>query len=248
MTVRIFVVISICLVAQALPTLAFSESHTGNSDAFIEIVTEDWRPYNFVQDGELMGSSVETMKQVLAHAKVDHRITVMPWARAYKTAMDTPNHMIFTMKRIPEREPFFVWGRPLVVGGSIYPYRLKKRTDVSIKSVNDLKNYNTATIRDSFEDTYLTSKGMSDTSVYVSTIPQFFRMAEKHRIDYFLLQEQTFSFEAEKAGVSANQFVNEPFEIEAPSMYFAFNPQTAADVIDRILQSFDHLKTTGQLQ
>ncbi len=226
----------------------FDEKHFDDGKHFIDIVTEDWRPYNFVDGGKLVGTSVETMRLVLEQAQVSYRMSVMPWARAYKTALEYPNHMIFSMKRIPEREPFFVWGRPLVVGGSIYPYRLKTRNDIKIRTVDDLRKYRTVTIRDSFEHQFLSNNDLLETAYLVSDIPQLFRMVAKNRIDYFLLQEETFPFETRKAGLSPELYINEPFEIKAASMYFAFNRQTSKQIIDRITHSFDKLKKGGQIR
>ena len=245
---RYFLVAYLISVLTPISSLhANSELHRGNGDAFIEVITEDWRPYNFVHDGKLEGTSVEIMRSVLAHAKIDYRMTVMPWPRAYMMAQKNPNHMIFTMKRIAEREKYFVWGRPLVIGGEIYPYRLKERKDVTIQAIDDLKKYDTATIRDSFEDSYFKENGLSGRVTYATSMPSLFAMLNRNRVDYFLIQKESFPFEAEKAGVSKDLFVHEPFAIDAPSMYFAFNPKTQQWIIDRILRSFDHLKAVGKI-
>ena len=49
-----------------------------NAEEYIHVVTEDWKPYNYEEDGVVKGSSTEIVQQVLDRAELDYRIGVYP--------------------------------------------------------------------------------------------------------------------------------------------------------------------------
>ncbi|MBA4366572.1 MAG: hypothetical protein C0403_02920, partial [Desulfobacterium sp.] len=57
----------------------------------VQVVTENWSPYNFEEKGVVKGSSTETVRKVLEKANIKHTIKVYPWARSYKMALEQKN-------------------------------------------------------------------------------------------------------------------------------------------------------------
>jgi len=49
----------------------------------IVVVTENWAPYNFIENGLVKGASTEIVKRVLDNTDLNYSIRVYPWARAY---------------------------------------------------------------------------------------------------------------------------------------------------------------------
>ena len=53
----------------------------------ISVVTEDWPPYNYLdENGEMTGYSTKVVKKVLEKANVQYDIRLYPWARSYEMA------------------------------------------------------------------------------------------------------------------------------------------------------------------
>ena len=76
----------------------------------LQVITEDYPPLNYLQDGELVGLSVEILQLVYDELGVEFPdIDVMPWARGYHLAKSDRPVMLFTMSRTPAREPLFQW-------------------------------------------------------------------------------------------------------------------------------------------
>ena len=75
----------------------------------LEIVTENWRPYNYSEGGDIKGHSTEILEKVLRRSGIKYKIKVYPWARAYKIAQNRKNVLIYTIMRIPSREYLFKW-------------------------------------------------------------------------------------------------------------------------------------------
>ena len=52
------------------------------------ILTENLPPLNYVDDGVLVGPSVEIVREIQRRVGSDAPIEVYPWARAYKMALE----------------------------------------------------------------------------------------------------------------------------------------------------------------
>jgi polar amino acid transport system substrate-binding protein len=106
----------------------------------LRVVTEDWAPFNYLQDGKPAGISVEICQAVLKEAGIEAKIELLPWNRAYDDAQKVPNVMIFAMGRNPDREKLFNWIYQIAPRESWF-IKLKERTDITASKFDDLKKY-----------------------------------------------------------------------------------------------------------
>ena len=82
----------------------------------LQVVTEDFPPYQVVVKGELVaGSSYIQVQRLLLKAGWSCHSTVLPWARAYTQALQQPDTLIYSLVRTKEREALFHWIYPLGV-------------------------------------------------------------------------------------------------------------------------------------
>ncbi|WP_380249210.1 substrate-binding periplasmic protein [Kiloniella antarctica] len=79
----------------------------------VELYTEDFPPYNYITNGELVGIGPEIVRALAKDVGEDPKMTVLPWVRAYKYASEKKNTGIFSIVRTPKREPDFQWVGPL---------------------------------------------------------------------------------------------------------------------------------------
>lgn len=99
----------IFVLALWLITAAFADDLT-EQIRNIQVITEDYPPLNYYQDGELTGLSIEILRLVYDELGVEFPdVDVMPWARGYYLAQSDKPVMLFTMSRTPAREPLFQW-------------------------------------------------------------------------------------------------------------------------------------------
>jgi len=129
----------------------------------IQVVTENWYPYNYLDDNhKVVGQSTERVLQVLNTAKVDFTLALYPWTRALNLATTQPNVLLYTVLRTPDREDLFHWVCPVAKKRVHQLYRLTERTDIKIKSEQDVKNYSVVVTRDTFLHQYMQDLGLSD--------------------------------------------------------------------------------------
>jgi polar amino acid transport system substrate-binding protein len=90
----------------------FSEL-TWADDKKLTMITEEWAPYNFSEDGVLKGSSVEVVQQLIEKLGLSIPIGMYPSMRTRVMLNNMSGTMMFTMLRTPEREGRYKWIGPL---------------------------------------------------------------------------------------------------------------------------------------
>jgi polar amino acid transport system substrate-binding protein len=99
---RIFHVLAALLLCCAADVRAF------------ELVTEDDPPHNMLgDDGKLVGVATEKLEEAFRRAGLSEHAALMPWARAYQSALESADVCVFSTARTPEREPLFHWVGPV---------------------------------------------------------------------------------------------------------------------------------------
>lgn len=125
----------------------------------ITVVTEQWPPYNYLaSSGKVIGSATKVVEETLQQANIPYTLNIYPWARAYKTALEKPNVLIYSILRSPQREKLFHWICPLNTI-QYHFFKLSDRKDIKINSINDVKQYSLGLIRDSYMHNYLKNNG-----------------------------------------------------------------------------------------
>ncbi len=80
----------------------------------IELVTEDDPPHNMLnKDGKLVGVATEKLEEAFRRAGIPEHAELMPWARAYQSALSTNDVCVFSAGRTAERESLFRWVGPV---------------------------------------------------------------------------------------------------------------------------------------
>ena len=83
------------------------------AESNIRIIAEDYKPLSYLQEGKLIGPSVEILQLLMKKLKVQSSILIFPWLRGYLTTRDEPNTALFSTTRTKERESLFKWVGPL---------------------------------------------------------------------------------------------------------------------------------------
>jgi polar amino acid transport system substrate-binding protein len=204
----------------------------------IEVVTENWRPYNFQENNVIKGISTEIVKKVLDHSGIDYTISVYPWNRSYKMALEKKNVLIYTIIRIPEREHLFKWVRPLGKGGVTSLYRLQD-TKIQIKTVEDAKQFYIVTNLNSMDHIWLTNNGFTHLHT-TGAVENAIKMIFKKRVKLIAFDSAVMKKECENLGYNANQLV-EVIPLFRTPPYMALNLKASDHILQKLQQSYDQL-------
>ena len=103
------------------------------------VMTEEWAPYQYTQNGQVKGICVDQVKELLSRLDIEAEINVLPWARAYYKTQNKDNQVLFNVSRTKQREKLFKWVGPLMKEKDYFFYF--KNKNISINSLNDAKKY-----------------------------------------------------------------------------------------------------------
>ncbi len=103
----------------------------------INIITEQWPPFNYIENKELVGFSTEIVKLVMKDLMIDTPINVLPSARAMNILKNSKRTMFFSYIQTPERKDLFKWIGPFGEQ-AIYFYK-RKNSPLDIRTIKDAK-------------------------------------------------------------------------------------------------------------
>jgi polar amino acid transport system substrate-binding protein len=81
----------------------------------IKIVTEDFPPFQTLENGQITGPMYAVMVAICAEAKIQCDIQLMDWKDAYRQALDGEADVVFSiLLEVPERANFFLLSPSIV--------------------------------------------------------------------------------------------------------------------------------------
>ncbi len=114
----------------------------------VKWLTEEFPPYNYVENGIVKGISVDILLAVWTRVglnKTPQDIQVLPWARGVRTLQSMPATCLFTTLMTAERRDVygwkFVYPIPQVTETSNNHIIAKKSSNIKFNSIDDFKNY-----------------------------------------------------------------------------------------------------------
>lgn len=204
------------------------------------MATEDPPTTYYDQDGRLTGIATEIAQAIEARLGMQNPIEIQPWARVVETAYKTPNIVIFTAGRTPEREALgcrFVG--PIVTRRHIL-YK-KAGSAVDAASLEDVarQQLTVGVMRGDWRATFLQERGVK--TVAVPTHARHFLMLLKDRVDLSALADMQLAILAQMEHVNATS-VEPLVQFDRRSAYFMFSPGTSPEIIARWEQAFADLQ------
>jgi polar amino acid transport system substrate-binding protein len=215
----------------------------------IKLMTEEYPPYNFTKDGELKGIAVDVMVLMLEKMKSNRGrkdIEVVPWARGYKTVLETPNTCLFTMAWTKKRSTLFKFVGPLEKFDSAAVFAKKSRKMV-VKSYQDLKPYKIGVLRYDIAQDNLVENGLKDNIVEVSSPDFLAKMLAADRVDMWAYGEESVPIIFNRNGIDPDGF-EKAFSWNTGDSYYAFNRETPDHVVEKYQAAFDSLKREKRVQ
>ena len=212
----------------------------------ITVVTEEFPPFNYLENEEITGISTEVVRATLTKAGIQAEVRMYPWARAYWMASEQPNVLIYTLARTPDREDLFTWIGPIVPPIKAALFKLTTRTDIVMTSLEDAKQYRIGVIRDDGGHQMLLQYGFeNEKNVFpVAQGEQNLKKLLAGRIDLFFSENLFVTMKMKTLGLPLDQ-VEEAFLVMEIENYMAFSKQTADTVVERVGTAFEQIRAEG---
>ena len=214
----------------------------------IQVVTEDWPPFNHEQNGTVVGLSTEVVRHTLDRAGLQGDFSVYPWARAYRTALRNPEVLIYTISKTPDRENLFRWIGPFG-NRSIHLYRLKGREDVRIDGTKDLGRYRTGLMRQDATHLFFLEHGFVEGRQIdlAASEEASIRKLYRGRVDMIAGNEPALAHKVGEMGFDFSRLEKVFSLIDGGGYYMAFSRDTSDKLYFRVRRAFEELRSEGKI-
>lgn len=228
----------------------FSPLHAETIDDLM-LITEEYPPINFEQDGRIQGIAVDVLVDMLALTDSTlgrEDIQLWPWARGYLTVQRRPNTMLFSMSRTPEREDLFRWVGPIM---SLHMSLIGRVDDtIQIDSIAELNasEYTVGAVNDDVAHQLLLSMGADPERLHTGVVgTNLAQMLASDRIDLWGVGTQVAKWTLREQGESPDAY-EEKLILSQTDTYFALHRDTPDEVVDALQQALERLRENGSLK
>ncbi len=224
-----------------VPCLAADDQSTSTKD--LTYITEQFRPYNYQENGELQGISVVLLEKMWERMGVDLNRSVikfLPWTEGYQRALNENNTVLFSMARLPQREKLFKWAGPI---GPIRDVLLsKKDADISITTPGDLKKYKIGALENTSSLLMLLDKGAKRGDLVLeNTSKPIIEMLRNGSIDAWAYGDTNGISLIEDLGLNASDYKT-AYVLGQEDYYYAFNKGIPDSVVQSFQEALDYLR------
>jgi polar amino acid transport system substrate-binding protein len=169
--------------------------------ATLDLTTSDFPPFQIQGEEKDEGMVIEIVREIVKTAGHQGSVNFFPWARAIQNAQNNPNTIIFSIGRNAEREKSFKWIGP-VAKYNVYFWKLKERTDIKVKTIEDAKRYMVGGVIDDIRVEQLKKLGFvvnKNLELAPNDTLNIHKIFNKH-IDIIPFDETVFSYKVTRAG------------------------------------------------
>lgn len=123
------------------------------------ITTELLAPSSRTEGERVDGVATAKVREVMRRAGVDYRLEVLPWKRAYRSALSRGDACVYSTTRTPERESLFKWVGPIDIAQWVLLGRADRK--LQLRSLDDARGLRIGTYNGDAREAWLRSRGFS---------------------------------------------------------------------------------------
>ncbi len=212
----------------------------------INIITEEYPPYNYTEDGILMGFSVEIVRAIMKELDVEYPIAVLPGARGEHYTQNNPNFMLFSLYRTKKRESVYKWIGPITNESNFF---FKRKGDTRIfNTMEDAKKVNKISARhEGMVLNFLLDEGFNNLNRN-SNIAYLYELVVKGKADLIANPASGVKYRLKKFGYPEDALVQTNIELFNLPLYIACSKDMDDKIIGEWQQALDRIKESGEYE
>lgn len=233
----------ICIfLCSCMGSFAFEESEA------LTYITEDFPPYNYVENGTLKGLSVDLLKMIWSELGLKpQKINMLPWSRGYNLLKNRPNTVLFSTAKTEERAEMFKWACPISVNTRTALIALKTKR-ITINSIDDAKKFKIGTLRNDAAEQILLSMGFNHKQIDpVSSLDQNIRKLDIGRIDMIAFNEYSFYNMLDADGIRRNKYET-IYLVKETIPCYAFSRDVPDNQVRQFQNALDKIRKSPEYQ
>lgn len=245
MSIKSLLIPSICIGILLLSGLSVMADNTQDSFNDLTYVTEEFPPFNYINNGTATGFMVDMISAISRKAGYElplKNISVLPWNEAYQTALKEPGTVIFSIARTPEREKLFSWVGP-VTSTDIALYSSRSR-NITLNTTDELTQYTIGAVADDVAIDCLVDAGVDKDAIITGKDPYtLLKSLDNGTIDLFAYGDIAAEYHIKNA-TGKSGFYKIAKIIGTCPVYIGLSRETSPDVVHKFQNAFDELNAT----
>lgn len=213
----------------------------------LDAYCEDFPPYSFMAEGEVVGIATDLLRQICIAAEVQCRIHLYPWARAFRTVLSEKNSLVYSIVMTAERRDQFIWLGPFQTR-AVMLYTLPG-TDFPVARLRDPGDYRFGAISRDASVTELKEAGVPDSAVdIVNSHDDLMRALLGRRITAVPDTELALRWYLKTHGLSQQALTPALQLSDTGGYYFALNPDSDPELVRKMKQGYDAVMKTSAMK
>ena len=194
-------------------------------------------------DKKTIGISTEIIEEIFKSANIKYKIEILPWARAYDTALKSKNTGLFSLARTPERENLFHWIGPIIKNDWVFFSRGNSK--IKINSLNDAQKYSIGVYNQSALANFLIENGFKyNENLDISKEEKYNPIKlEKNRIDLWATGLLVGLYSAKLLETKFKPI----YTIKETELYLAFNKETNEELLKQLKSTYNKIKNDKKI-
>ena len=215
-------------------------------DYKVVLQTENFPPFNmaeqnknFARDANIQGVSTTIVREMFKRAGIDYTMTLrFPWSRVYDDTLAHANYGLFSTSMSEARRPLFKWVGPIANVEGVLVAADAKITNLA--NLDQARQYRIGSYKDGAVSQALERAGLQPTNALRDQ--ENIAKLTSGKIDLWATTDPVWRYHANQAGVSGLRTV---LIIDRSDMYLALNLETPDEVVTRLQQALDQMKSEG---
>ena len=212
----------------------------------LTLVTEENPPFNYTEQGKVVGLSTEIVNELGRRASVPLQIKSMPWEDAYIAAQRDKETCIYSTARLDNREQIFIWIGPIATN----QWALVGKSDFTgVRRVEDARKYSVGVVAKDAKIEFLMSKGVTDLREVTDDglVPPRLMLGkdDPNHLDLWA----TSAYGARRTAARANvKDIKLVLNLHRVPLYLACGRNTSSDTVRALNQAFERATKDGTLR
>jgi len=228
-----------------LVALGMSSAVAAQSLQDLEWVTEEYAPYNFTENGELRGISVEIIEEMWARLGIDRTrsdVHMLPWARGYHMAQNQPGTCLFSTTVTESREQIFSFVKPLV--DTRVTVMAPRNSELRTDDLRKLDDRNIGVVREDIGELLLQEAGSEAQIRRTDSARSLVRMLAGERFDAIAYSYDTILWNMQQDDIDRNDF-EVVYTLKEGVLGISCQQDTDPALIEQLQTTLDELHEDG---
>ncbi|MEM7377485.1 MAG: ABC transporter substrate-binding protein [Pseudomonadota bacterium] len=217
--------------------------------ASLKFMTEEYPPYNYAENGQLRGISVDVVVEMFARVDSGHArssIDMLPWARGYNLTLQRGGHALFSTTRTADREELFKWVGPFVP--TVVGLTAHRDRKLNVDTLEDLFQLRIGVVKDDVGQLLLKAVGFPEQRMeVVVSNDQNYRKLVAGRLDAIAYETEVTRWGLQQMNVNPDDY-EVVHELKRSDLYLALHRQTPEAIVAELQGAFDSMVADGTYQ